>query len=106
MTPKEVLQGVKTLLSDPNRWTSEALAKDIHREATNPESKEAVCWCLIGATQKVSNGNEYAAYEARTLLREQMDRHYGYQGIPAFNDECGYLPVMDVIDKALKEFDE
>lgn len=41
---------IKDLLNKPEKWTREASAKDKKGNVVASDAKNAVCWCLIGAT--------------------------------------------------------
>lgn len=43
---------VKELLSDKSKWTKNTYAKDKSNQPVPPRSRNAVCWCLIGAILK------------------------------------------------------
>jgi hypothetical protein len=40
------------LLDTPEKWTKEVFARDCKGDEVDPESPEAVCWCVKGALQK------------------------------------------------------
>jgi hypothetical protein len=40
------------LLSDPEKWTQKALARDKNGEPVSPLSSAAVSWCVLGALFK------------------------------------------------------
>lgn len=43
---------VKELLSSPDKWTKGATARDTYGLRVFTKDKNAVCWCLVGATIK------------------------------------------------------
>ncbi len=60
MTNKEIIQQAIDLISDPNKWTKNALARDkYNNKLINSNSPEAVCWCAVGAIRKCCGMNRY-----------------------------------------------
>lgn len=55
--PVKVLNAAMRLLSNKNRWTKNAYAKDAMGLPTNVDSPRAVQFCAVGACQKYSNGS-------------------------------------------------
>jgi hypothetical protein len=53
-------------------WTQGALARDAVGQEVEPDSPDAVCWCLIGAMQRGA-GPTYPNYAAlRDTLRQDL----------------------------------
>jgi hypothetical protein len=49
MTILETLESARKLISDPIKWTRGSLARDVSGSSVQPDSAEAVCWCLNGS---------------------------------------------------------
>lgn len=52
-------------------WCKNAPAKNAEGKSCGPREKDAVCWCAIGAIQKICGGPE-DGWEARRALREVL----------------------------------
>jgi hypothetical protein len=53
--PSEALRAARELLSDPKRWTKFSMAKNAKKIDVSPFSDEAVCFCSLGALERVSD---------------------------------------------------
>lgn len=53
MELKEQLKAVRELLTPPENWTQGSNARDKSGEPVYATAKEATCWCLWGAWEKV-----------------------------------------------------
>ena len=117
MTPREILTGTRSLLSDPRKWTTGWFAKceaGIAREATD---EKAVCWCVAGGIQRVSDGRPAAYFEAlRGFIRANAIRLPSYEdgaedgrdwledmhnAIGGFNDSIDHTGILAALDKAI-----
>lgn len=100
MTPYEQLTEAQKLIQDPKNWTKGAGARNIHNEITGTLSDDAVCWCAIGALDKISgNGRAHSqTYGALYYWLEKMDIH----SIAIFNDSIStsHEDVMELFDNA------
>jgi hypothetical protein len=97
MTPQQVLQGAIDLISDPNKWCSLAGARDVEGEPVDVHDKNAVCWCAIGAINKVAGRNiGLVADTADLFYAANNGRH-----ITDINDFDGRQAVIDAMKHAL-----
>ena len=63
-------------------WTQHALARTVEGNRCNPESPQAVCWCLVGAIDVVSIGKLGAGHQNHFL------NYLGLDGlISSWNDQ-------------------
>lgn len=53
MTPQEALLKAAALIEQPGRWTQGSYAKDRNGFPVSHTSKEAICFCMMGAVYKV-----------------------------------------------------
>lgn len=97
MTTLEILVAARELLSDKKHWTRGDLAHDVDGAAVDPRSKNAVCWCVIGAVQKFSLG-----YQCDALNR--IHNAVGESG-SEFNDyhTTTHADVLRVLDAAIEK---
>ena len=52
-TVLELLEAARAKIADPKRWTRHVDALDVEDEEVDPKSKDAVCWCALGAVRAV-----------------------------------------------------
>ena len=104
MTPLEILKAARALITDPQRWTRDAYARDALGNRVESRSPHAVAWCASGAicaaAQGVSNNIQDRANEA---LAEQV----GVAGvsISAVNDSCGHAYILAAYDRAIAKLE-
>lgn len=67
MKISEVLCGARELLSDQDRWTRGAFARDSIDNPIAPVKSGAVRWCLVGACVRVTHA-ENGLLESRLIL--------------------------------------
>lgn len=67
----ELLEHARELLSEPARWTQNALARTAENEVANGYDPNAICWCLYGALQHAAGVSDVIA--AETYIAEQLD---------------------------------
>ena len=103
MKPSELLTKAKAVIADPKHWTQDVYAKDAKGYSTGPAEPNAVCWCSIGAIEKVAHeeGTYSTRFSATRYLVVVSDK-YGYSGITDFNDNSSHEAVMKAWDKAIK----
>jgi hypothetical protein len=90
------------LLSDPARWTQNAIARDSSGATVDPESMHAVCWCLDGAVWKVYGRARYAVLHQ--LSRNLSPVHKSHEAscvVIDYNDTPGrtWKEVHDLLVK-------
>lgn len=102
----EILTGVRDLLSDPERWTQGASARNVAGESVDLFSEDAVCFCAVGAFYRVSfpaapdfenKDRDHAYWAARELLFPFL----GDKSLVDLNDGDGREAVLDALDKAI-----
>lgn len=91
MTDLEILKGMRELLAEPEHWTQGWFARDKYGMQCQPASKEAVCFCLTGASIRVS-GEFKPPLSLRILLPEHMFD---------FNDRHSHAEVIAKLDEAI-----
>lgn len=103
MKTSEILIKAKAIISNPDKWTQGAFARNYDGEEVSPISSQAVCFCSIGAL-KASVGKDqsevtmFYLVNARDYLMKATPDGY----IAVFNDEHTHEEVMAVWDKAIK----
>ena len=103
MKPSELLIKAKAVIADPKHWTQGWYAHNADGfdvESCNPE---AVCWCSVGAIDKVvhEEGVSDTRFKA-TLYLAEMAGEFGCSSIPDLNDHSSHETVMKAWDRAIK----
>lgn len=90
---------IKELLSDRANWAQHDYAYRADGEGCWGTDKNAVCWCLLGAVDKVYPGLEGAV---KGKIGDAIRKLYPERVIGAadVNDELGYEAVMKVVEEA------
>jgi hypothetical protein len=61
----------------PDRWTQNGVAKNSKGRLVNLDSKNAVCWCLMGLCGKIKNTNHFMDTEEYQKIRSELDDSVG-----------------------------
>ena len=93
----EILKAARKLIEKPENWTKGAFARSAKGSRVRPVYKGAVCFCSIGALQKVSVGGNYT--DAINFLRREVPEDC--MGVMAFNDSRTHSEVLDLFSKAI-----
>lgn len=109
-----VLDAARDLLSNPARWTQIELARDENEDDVDPQSNEAVCWCLQGALQRVARGSvvsvlaleELGETVLETSRRTRLPRTPAFmrtaRAAVTFNDRAEHGEVLTLIDETIE----
>lgn len=103
---REVLKGVRELLTDPTHWTKGALARvgPAGLPAVHSRDPNVTCWCLQGALLKVADSEVCQA--AASLLREKIEtKSSDFVTITSWNDsrKRTHTEVLDLLDEVIGE---
>ena len=103
MKPSELLIKAKAVIADPKHWTQGCYAKDAEGQSVGSTKSDAVCWCSVGAAEKVTceENAHIARFAAMQYLSEASEK-FGYSNIPEFNDNSSHEIVMKAWDEAIK----
>lgn len=102
MTPVEILEKARELLSDPKRWTRDALAMTARgKHLSDPTDRRAACWCVFGAIMKCS-GEVSGALNAADVF-ERANWFGDDESFSSWNDrpERTHAEVLAAIDSAI-----
>ena len=103
----KVLKDARTLLSDPKNWTRDEFARDYTAKPTLVNSESAVCFCTMGAVERVSNVSR-AGDVIRDLYQTLICDPYfsGYSNIAQFNDRTSHTKVLELFDKTIVRLEQ
>lgn len=103
MKTSEFLIKAKALIDSPEKWTTGQLAKNSDGWTVSPEDDDAVCFCSVGALERVyflDLNSKYSDWDrSRIVLWNQIDHGF----IPDFNDSHTHSEVMEMWDKAIAQ---
>jgi hypothetical protein len=92
----EILQAARERISDPERWTTYASARDRKGTAVRPSSPQAVRWDVVGALKSEALGDADAFLGARRFLRLAA----GARRISSVGDS-GHSASLAMYDRAI-----
>ena len=104
MTPKQILQAARDLITPPERWTTGWYARDKDGAETDSKSPDAVCWCTLGAVNKFSPDihQELEENEALRVLMVAMKTPWPSR----FNDTHTHAEVLAAFDAAIASLED
>jgi hypothetical protein len=104
---KQVLESALSIISDPNRWTTSAFARNRSNLFVRPTSPQACSWCILGAISKASNQFGIIPPELLVYLQELCVELYGdkYKSVADFNDYVDHKSALDFLHEAIRRFD-
>lgn len=96
----DVLKGAREILSDPEKWTTHVSAQNGLGDPVPPLSANAVCWCAVGAIQKVAGERD----DNDTIYDLVFDAIQAVETRPIYivNDFEGREATLAVFDKAIE----
>lgn len=121
MKTSDFLIQTKALIDTPEKWTTNAFARDADGFKTNYTHSDAVCFCTMGAARRYRENafgcgsgfgpyNDAIAELVKTLSLtdfltveevKQFDNG-GIQYIAPFNDNTSHARVMELFDVTIK----
>ena len=108
MRTYEVLEKAKDLLSDPDKWTQQAYARDADGETVMVHDESAVRWCVLGAVGKVvpDHDNSRARMRAADILNESSLELHNCLSATGVNDGSSHRVVLAMLDHATEKAKE
>ena len=101
MKTSQVLMQALDIIDTPGKWTKEVYARDRDGSPTFPNSNNAVCFCSLGAVQKVLTGQSpVETFKAIFALTLPINNKVG--GLGGIGDD---IVIVNVNDKATSPFD-
>jgi hypothetical protein len=103
MTPREILEGGRAIIADPERFIQGHYAADAAGNRVWELGERAVRFCSIGATRRVNDGEiGLANWEAEMLLNHAANSLYGTT-ITDVNDRLGREAALAAFNLAIAE---
>lgn len=96
MNTREILVAARELISVPERWTQGSLAESRLGRPIGPSTPGAVCWCALGAVQKVADDLNMPFGGAVSHLNKAGPINLGL-----FNDTHTHPEVVALFDRAI-----
>lgn len=95
--PSEKILQAMEIIGDRKRWTKGTFARDSNGVAINLWDSDAVCFCSIGALDKVKSSATVKHYVS-TSVPLTTTTTYGFAGVVDFNDapETKHKGVMNM----------
>ena len=101
----DVLKETRDLILDEDAWTQGTYARDADGDETGLFTKNACCWCLLGAIQKVSKDADIDAQNKTVIFMNEMARNRCYSSLTMFNDSIGrkHVDVIEFLEESMSE---
>ena len=99
------LKAARAIISNPDRWTKNAEARDEHRYSVSPEDPSAVQWCAIGAIRKAASEIQETDVE-RTHIEPALNAIidlYDLYDLGVWNDhpDRTHAEVLSLFDRTI-----
>lgn len=101
MKTKEILIAARAKIERPETWTQGTFSRNSRGEdISSPKSKNAVCWCSLGAIIAEAPSYDDELYAAK-ILSLVINNH----SIAQFNDSSTHTEVLAAFDRAISLVD-
>lgn len=98
----QILEDVRIVLCDPERWTQHVRARDAEGYEVRVEDPEAVCWCIEGAIAVVCNPYGITPPHVLKALDKVVFAIMGRDvGVGYLNDMVMHEVIMQLLDEAI-----
>jgi hypothetical protein len=97
----DALRKARELISDPARWTQGFFAHSKTGRRVDPRGRSAVCWCVLGACDRVAGRSRNANADAQIALHKARPR--GYRNVAHYRDrpKRKHADVLALFDRAI-----
>jgi hypothetical protein len=89
---------VYNLLKDPKHLAKGSFAENADGHVVYPRDKSAVKWCVLGAVQKETKGQEETTYLLNQL--DTIAQSLGYKSAVRLNDSADHNTVLRMLEIA------
>lgn len=100
--PSQQLRAARKLLTARSRWTKGYYARNLQGEITEPNSRDAVCFCSLGAMRKVSGSQHSLALSFLYKAVEKIDGPCATVASYNDNDKTAHADVLKLFDVAIE----
>lgn len=108
MNALEILKSARAILSNPDHWIKDDMAKDKNRKSVETSDPEACSFCTLGALRRAAgitfrNSNAYT--DARVAIREELPNNT--VSIACYNDRVSttHADVLGLFDRAISKME-
>lgn len=117
MTPIDIVKGVIELFSAPNTWTqgdyalSAPTESDEYGESVSSHDETAVCFCIMGAVDKIAKGSLFQSdasdyrYPEEVVVADALMAEIGDE-FPPDSKDAPYEPIAQWNDREGRTIDE
>lgn len=98
MKLKTLLIDIRNLIGTKDKWTQDTWAKDAAGNKCRENSPDAVCYCLVGAIRRCTDGPDYE--DAYIAIRKCLGA-CSNSCLVEFNDTHTYEQVIAAVDAAI-----
>lgn len=103
MTQEELdqLKAARDLISDPAKWTQRYFARDVQGNPVNARMNEAVCFCALGAVERIC-GFQWEYTTIGKILDARCQTLHN-TCTSTFNDKHSHDEVLALFDDVIAE---
>ena len=113
--PAEILRDAWELISDPDHWTQNAMARKANGVRTGVDNDDATAWCAMGALYRAyptmlsmlhTSPSEWAMCEAMTGALGRASRRLADQSPTSLNDNGSHEDVALLFKHAIEDVEQ
>lgn len=101
MDTVQILKDARALIADEKNWTRGTYSRDQYGECVEPSSKEAACFCSLGALAKASNAVELEETLDGEAVLVSLVYEEGFVDVASFNDSHSHAQGLNLFDRAI-----
>lgn len=107
LTPDEIdlveanLVAARSLISDPDHWTTGAFARAESGRATGYRTPGAVCFCSLGSVKRTAK-TEVISDKTALVLWQWVVENSDHEAVEPFNDNSNHTEVLAMFDGTLE----
>lgn len=98
MNVVQILKEARALISDEKNWTQGAYARDTIGREVRVLGPEAMCFCALGALEKIMLGGAMWSASYMLMKKEAGD---DCLAVSDFNDTHNHAEVLALFDRAI-----
>lgn len=98
----EVLRAARERISDPERWTFHAFARDHESRKVAATSPAACSWCALGSLICETGGAITPIQEQCEELLNRVGSELQHLSLVGVNDRRGHTATLEMFDRAIE----